>query len=96
MKEEAKPVDIAREIMKNTSVYYTFSKVVVAAVKPVKLHHITKKTDDGFERILLHNTAGMAVEFSDGTGVFAIEGYTGKSLLECAMEMRIDKAGKEQ
>jgi len=67
-------VDIAKEIIANCGVYWTFDDVVVMTEKPVEIHFNENKK--------LHNTEGLALVYKDGTGIFAIDGKRYKSLLD--------------
>lgn len=74
-------IDIVKNIVEHCGVYWTFEDIVVMTEKPTL---ILIKDDK------LHNTDGLALQYKDGTGVFAIEGVRYPSLLE----MTIKQAGE--
>jgi hypothetical protein len=76
-------IDIVKDIIKNSGVYWTFKNNVVISEKPVAIHMKDKK---------LHNPDGLALEYPDGTGIFAIEGKSYPSLLD----MTIAEHSKEK
>lgn len=70
-------IDIVNDIVKNCGVYWTFEDIVVMTEKPVAIHMKDNK---------LHNPSGLALEYKDGTGVFAVEGKSYPSLLDMTIE----------
>jgi hypothetical protein len=62
-------------------VYWTFEDVVVLTEKPIKIMMKDKK---------LHNEDGLALEYKDGTGIFAIEGNVYPSLLEMTIQKSLN------
>src|SRR5208282_4781499 len=52
-------IDIAKEIVINCGLYWTFEKVVVMTEKPVAIHFNENKK--------LHNQNGLALEYKDGS-----------------------------
>lgn len=70
-------IDITKEIGANCGVYWTFEDIVVITEKPVAIHMEDKK---------LHNPNGMALEYKDGTGIYAINGTVYDSLMDVALE----------
>lgn len=77
-------IDIVKEVVENCGVYWTFEGMVVMTEKPIALHFKDKK---------LHNPNGLALEYKDGTGVFAIEGKPYPSLLDMTIQSEVDTAG---
>lgn len=75
-------IDIVKDIIKNSGVYWTFKNNVVISEKPVAIHMKDKK---------LHNPNGLALEYPDGTGIFALEGKSYPSLLEMTISEYSDK-----
>lgn len=70
-------VYLVKEIVKTCGVYWTFDGMVVMTDRPVAIHFKDKK---------LHNDKGLALEYKDGTGVFALEGKAYPSLLEMTIQ----------
>ena len=70
-------IDIVKDIVVDCGVYWTFEKTVIITEKPVAIHIKDQK---------LHNSEGLALEYKDGTGVFAIEGVRYPSLLEMVIK----------
>lgn len=70
-------IDIVKDIVNECGVYWTFEDVVVVSEKPVAIHFKDKK---------LHNPEGLALEYVDGTGIFALEGKSYPSLLDMTIE----------
>jgi hypothetical protein len=79
-------IDVMKELIKNVGVYWTFDEAVVATDKPVAI----KLNKDG----RLHNTEGMALEYKDGSGLYAIDGTIYGSLLELELERASNSKGK--
>lgn len=74
---------IAQNICMNVGAYWALEDAVVCTEKPKATHLKDDK---------LHNPHGLALEYRDGSGIFAINGERFKSMLH----MRIGKeAGKE-
>ena len=71
--------DIALDIVTNCGVYWTFDDLVVLTPKPTKIEMKDSK---------LHSTSGMALEYPDGEGIYAINGDVKSSLMECAIAAR--------
>jgi hypothetical protein len=71
--EKDELIDIINEIVKNTGVYWTFEDVVICTEKPVAIHMKDKK---------LHCLTGKALEYRDGTGLYAVNGEVKNSLME--------------
>ena len=80
-------IDIAKEIVMNCGVYWTFEDVVILTEKPVAIHFDKDKK--------LHSSDGLALEYRDGSGVFAINGKRYASLLDMTIntEMAVNNAG---
>jgi len=66
-------IDITKDIVKNCGVYWTFEDIVVMTDKPKAIHMVDKK---------LHNPNGLALEYRDGTGLFAVNGVVYPSMME--------------
>lgn len=75
-------IDIVKSIVMDCGVYWTFEDIVVMTEKPVKIMIKDNK---------LHNPDGLALEYKDGSGVFAVDGTRYPSLLE----MTIKRASNE-
>lgn len=70
-------IDIVKDIVKDCGVYWTFEDIVVMTEKPIAIHIHDNK---------LHNPDGLALEYKDGSGVFAVEGVRYASLLEMTIK----------
>jgi hypothetical protein len=70
-------VDIVKAIVADCGVYWTFEDVVVMTEKPIR---ISVKDDN------LHNPDGLALEYKDGSGTFALNGERYSSLLEMTIK----------
>ena len=72
---------IAKDIVENCGVYWTFDSkdggIVVISEKPTAIHMKDGK---------LNNPDGLALEYKDGSGVFAIDGVRKESLIAVAIE----------
>lgn len=82
---EQKPdkiLNVVNKITEECGVYWTFTKIVVMTEKPVKIMLKNNK---------LHCLDGMALQYSDGTGVYAIEGTVGNSLLEIKADLLLQQ-----
>lgn len=75
-------INIVKDIVEECGVYWTFSRLVIITEKPVSI----KMKDDK-----LHCEDDMALKYSDGTGLYCIDGKTGKSLLEILANQRIEE-----
>ena len=76
-------IDIVKDIIDNCGVYWSFEDVVVLTEKPVAIHMKDEK---------LHNEAGLALEYKDGSGIFSINGVVHPSLLA----VTISNAAKDE
>ena len=76
-------IDIINDIIKDTGVYWTFDKRIIVSEKPVAIH-----LKDGN----LHNEDGLALEYKDGTGIFAINGTRYKSLMDLELSKSLGDA----
>lgn len=65
-------IDIVNEIVEEVNVYWTFEDLIIACEKPKSIHMQNEK---------LHNPDGLAIEYNDGWGVFAIEGERYPSMM---------------
>jgi hypothetical protein len=74
--EKDELIDIINAIVRNCGVYWTFEDVVIMTEKPKAIHMKDKK---------LHNPNGKALEYHDGTGLYAINGEVKNSLMECVL-----------
>jgi hypothetical protein len=70
-------LDIVKDIVNDTGVYWTFEEVVIITEKPVAIHINAENK--------LHNPNGLALEYADGTGVFAVNGVRYKSMMDMAI-----------
>ena len=73
---------VAKEIVMNCGVYWTFEDVIVVTEKPVHIHRKDKK---------LHAENGLALEYKDGTGIVALDGTRYSSLLEKEIALAASK-----
>ena len=64
---------ILEDIVENCGVYWTFESVVIISEKPTQIHMKDKK---------LHNENGLALEYSDGNGIFSLNGIRYKSMMD--------------
>jgi hypothetical protein len=76
--------EIVQGIVRNCGVYWTFEDVIVVTEKPVAIHMVDKK---------LHNETGLALEYKDGTGVFAVNGIRYPSLLDMTISSAATATG---
>lgn len=79
-------IDIVKEIVKHCGVYWTFDGRVVCTEKPVAIHFKDKK---------LHNPNGLALEYKDGSGIFALYGKAYASLLEMTIQKEVEAANTD-
>jgi hypothetical protein len=79
-------INIVKDIVENCGVYWVFEGVVVISEKPKAIHMRNQK---------LHNENGLALEYHDGTGIFAIDGVRYPSMLEMAINSSTN-GNKEQ
>lgn len=70
-------IDICIDIVKNCGVYWTLDKAVVISEKPVAIHLDNDKK--------LHNPNGLALEYKNGDGIFALHGTRYNSMLDMAI-----------
>lgn len=66
-------IDIIKDIATNCGVYWTFEDIVVMTEKPIAIHMVDKK---------LHNPTGLAIEYPDGMGIYALSGTVYPTLME--------------
>lgn len=80
-------IDITKEIVRHCGVYWTFEGRVIMTEKPIAIHfNVDKK---------LHNPNGLALEYKDGSGVFAINGKAYPSLLDMVIQAEVDVKASE-
>lgn len=70
-------IDICIDIVKNCGVYWTLDKAVVISEKPVAIHLDSENK--------LHNPNGLALEYKNGDGIFALNGVRYNSMLDMAI-----------
>jgi hypothetical protein len=75
-------IDIVNDIVKHCGVYWTFEDTVVLTPKPIKL----SVNEEG----ALNNTEGLALEYPDGWGIYAINGEIQKSLSDVILKGMIN------
>lgn len=73
-------IEIAKDIVKNCGVYWTFEDVVVITNKPKKI-----VMDNGN----LSNPEGKAIEYRDNTGIYAYNGTTYNTLSELKLAAKM-------
>lgn len=66
-------LDIVKELVEELGVYWTFEDTVVLTDKPVRIELVNGK---------LHSEDGLALEYKDGSGMFALDGTRYSSLIE--------------
>lgn len=74
--------EIVTRIVKNCGVYWTFEGLIVATDKPTKIKMLDNK---------LHCTDGLALEYSSGRGVYAINGERKANLMEVLLHGKFDE-----
>jgi hypothetical protein len=75
-------VDITNDLIKDCGIYWTFDEIVVCTEKPVAIKLKNKK---------LHSTDGMAIEYKDGKGLYAVEGEIKKTLMDVVLAGKYEK-----
>jgi len=75
-------IDIVNDIVKHCGVYWTFEDTVVLTPKPVKI----SVNEDG----ALSNPEGLALEYPDGWGIYALNGDIQKSLSDLILRGMIN------
>ena len=75
--EKDELIDIVKDIVKNCGAYWSFHGAVVLTPKPIAIHMKDQK---------LHNPDGLALEYPDGRGIFALEGVQHPSLLDLEIQ----------
>lgn len=76
-------LDIVKEIVADCGVYWTFEDTVVLTDKPVTINMVDGK---------LHKEDGRALEYSDGTGIFALNGVRYGTLTELKLASMLKDA----
>lgn len=76
-KDEA--IQIVLDLVENCGVYWQFEDLVVVTPKPKAIHLNDKK---------LHNLEGLALEYPNGDGIYAIDGKRKNSLMEVMLEQK--------
>lgn len=75
MKKQNHPIVTAlNEVIQDAGVFWTLTDEIIVSEKPVKV-----MID---EENRLHNPDGYAIEYADGTGIFALHGQRQQSLLD--------------
>lgn len=77
-------IDIAKDIVQHCGLYWTFDGLVVMTPKPTKIHMVDNK---------LHNPEGLALAYSTGRGIYAIDGVRKNNLMEVALEEKFKASG---
>jgi len=72
-------IDIVNEIIEEVNTYWTFEGLIIATEKPVAIHFKDEK---------LHNPNGLALEYKDGYGIFALEGVRYKDMFDVELSKR--------
>lgn len=70
-------IDIVNDLIKEVGVYWAFEDTIVATDKPTRIEV------DGTK---LHSVTGKAIEYADGTGLYAVNGQRVASLVEAALD----------
>jgi hypothetical protein len=74
-------IDICNVITQECGVYWTFEGKVIATEKPTGVKYDSQRR--------LHNPDGFAIEYKNGTGIYAINGNTYGSLLEAKLQEKL-------
>lgn len=69
-------VDVVLALANHVGSYIALDKYCILNEKPVAIHLVDHK---------LHNPNGLALEYKDGTGIFALDGVRFKSMLDMAI-----------
>lgn len=80
-------IDIVKDIIAEAGLYWTFEDLVVICPKPSAIHMKDGK---------LHNLEGHALQYADGTGLYAVEGNCKNSLMEVVFAARNEGDTKKQ
>lgn len=84
--EKDELADIALDIVTHCGVYWTFEKLIILTPKPVSISMHNEK---------LHSTTGMALQYENGDGLYAINGDLKNSLMEAAISSRNEADDEE-
>lgn len=82
-------LDIVKDIVEECGVYWTFDDAVVLTDKPTAIHMVDGK---------LSNSNGKALEYCDGSGIFALDGVRYATLTELTLAVmmgKTDESAKE-
>jgi len=77
--EKDELIDIVNGIIEEVNTYWTFEGLIIATEKPVAIH---------FENDKLHNPDGLALEYKDGYGIFALNGVRYKDMFDVELSKR--------
>ena len=72
--------NIVRRIMENCGCYWVFEGLIVVSEKPKAIHMKDEK---------LHNPDGLALEYHDGNGLFAINGTVYNSMMDMEIQNKL-------
>lgn len=72
-------------VVENVGLHWSFEDTVVASDKPIAIH-LDPSTNQ------LHKEDGLALEYADGLGVYAIQGVTHHSLLSATLAGKLKEA----
>lgn len=79
-------VDIVKRIVQNCGIFWTFEECVIMSEKPVAIHMLDNK---------LHNPNGLALQYKDGKGIYAIDGIAYNTLMEMKMVAKFENKKKD-
>lgn len=81
--EKDELADIVLDIITHCGVYWTFEDLVILTPKPSVIAMVNDK---------LHNTAGPALQYPNGDGIYAVNGECKNSLMEVVIAARNSNA----
>jgi hypothetical protein len=82
-----KLIEIVNKIIRDCGVYWTFDEVIIVSEKPKAIHLKDKK---------LHSLDGLALEYRDGSGLYAVNGSIKKSLMEVILAANYEENDKSE
>lgn len=74
-------IDTVKDITEEVGVYWMFKRAVVVTEKPIKICLKDSK---------LHSLDGKALEYRDGSGLYAVEGKIGPSILAILADSKLE------
>lgn len=77
-------IDIVKDIIEECGLYWTFEGMVVMSPKPTAIHMNAEGK--------LHNTEGLALEYSTGRGIYAVNGVRKENLAQVVLSEKFEAA----